>query len=226
MNIAIFYHLYQVNNDYWRTIYDEQMNKLCFSELYNATDFIYIGINGDKKLDYCLPRTILHRNTYLDSEADTLAELWNFAYNNPDYKILYFYCKGVTHLNEPTMFTKNSWRLYLEYFNIIRWKDCVKKLDNYDCVGTEFLKESNYWDDNNNWRTEQNWHYSGNFWWSNSNYIKNLDPNYLYSDEYGNRYNRSEFWIGQKKPNYYSFYNTNAECRYGHEYNPYEYMKI
>lgn len=225
MKIAIFYHLYQVNN--WRNILDEQINKVCSSSLYSAIDLFHIGINGNEDLPYSLPKIKTKQNNLQNSEADTLYSLWEYATSNPEAKILYFYNKGVTHFNHDARFyNTNSWRLYLEYFNIIKWKECIHKLKLYDTVGTEFVTESNYWDSKHNWRQESNWHYSGNFWWANASYVKNLDPYYVYSDAENNIRNRCEFWLGTNKPNYYNFYNTNTFCRYGHTYNPIDYMTI
>jgi hypothetical protein len=224
MKIAIFYHLFQKNN--WRNIFDEQMNKVCSSGLYAACDFIHLGINGNDDLPYNLPKFKINRNTILINESETLRSLWDFCDKNEDYYVLYFYAKGVTHYGTHREYNTNSWRLYLDYFNLHRWKDCVEKLKEYDTVGTEFIKESNYWDSEKKWRAENNWHFSGNFWWANSNYVKKLNPDYLFSDEDKNLYYRSEFWIGTLKPNYYSFHNTNSFCRYGHVYNPMEYMTI
>lgn len=225
MKIAIFYHLYQINN--WKNLFDEQVHKICSSNLYANADLLHIGLNGDQNLPYTLPKIEIHKNKIQTSETDTLYSLWSYANQNPDAKILYFYNKGVTHFNHGSWFyTTNSWRLYMEYFLIQRWKDCIEKLESYDTVGTEFMKQSNYWDGNNNWREEFNWHYSGNFWWANASYLKNLDPDYLFSNEENNIRMRAEFWLCTNKPKYFNFYNTNAECRYAHTYSPLEYMTI
>lgn len=223
MKIAIFYHLLQVNN--WKNILDEQINKLCSSGLYKACDFIHIGKNGNEDLPYKLPKFRIKQNKNYFVESDTLQSLWEFCSANKKYNVLYFFNKGVTHsydLNRS--YTTNSWRLYMEYFAINRWKECNELLTEYDTVGTEFIFESNYWDSKNNWREENNQHYSGNFWWATSEYISRLDPNYIYSDEENNMRNRCEFWIGTNNPKYYNFHNINSECRYGHVYNPLEYM--
>ena len=224
MKIAIFCHLYQVNN--WRNILDEQIQKICSSGLYGACDFIHLGINGNDPLPYTLPKISSIRNLYTVSEADTLKALWEYSSQNPDSKVLYLNSLGVTHYGTSWEYSKNSWRIYLEYFAIQRWKECIEKLEEYDTVGTEFIKESNYWDSKKNWREEFNWHYSGIFWWANSSYIQKLDPNYLYTDHDNNLRMRPEFWVGTLKPKYFSFYNTNAPCRYAHVYNPLEYITI
>ena len=50
----------------------------------------------------------------------------------------------------------------MEYFNIIKWKNCVEKLDEgYDCCGVCHVEYK---------------YFLGNFWWANSSHIKTLVP--------------------------------------------------
>lgn len=71
-----------------------------------------------------------------------------------------FYLNGLGVTNDSIY--KQSWRKYLSYFNIEKWEECVKALDNgYDTCGVDF-------------RTDPVQHYSGNFWWVNASYLKTL----------------------------------------------------
>jgi hypothetical protein len=47
------------------------------------------------------------------------------------------------------------------YFNIIKWRDCLNALIEYDTCGVDL-------------RSEPVLHYSGNFWWSKASNINSL----------------------------------------------------
>lgn len=223
-NIAIFYHLYQINN--WKELFQEQINSLIQSGLYDECEFIHVGINGTQELPIIFDKIKVEYNENKILEANTLNSLWDFCNENPDYKVLYFHSKGVTHLNDGLCeYNTNSWRKYLEYFVIGKWKNCVQDLNEHDCVGAEWNDYSISQDQNTQeYVKEPNSHYAGNFWWANASYIQKLDLDYIYhkKDERG-RY-RSEFWIGTKNPNYKSYHNSGKDCLYVFNYSPDYYM--
>jgi len=201
--IAIFYHVYQYEG--WERLFYDQINSLIISGLYEACDFIHIGVNGDQELPINLPKFVLHYNNDWSTEKDTLKSLHEFCFNNLDYKIMYFHTKGVA----TTYLYITKWRYYLEYFIIHRWKDCIQALNEYDIAGTEYMPYSVLVNrDTGEYDPEENPHYSGNFWWANSSYISQLDPNYLYLEDKGWIRFRSEFWIGTKQPKAFEFYNS------------------
>jgi hypothetical protein len=104
--------------------------------------------------------------------------------------------------------------IYLEYFTIHNWKDCVTSL-NMNTRPTYLFESGLINQDTGITEWEQNSHYSGNYWWANASYICKLDPNYLYRTDKGwDRY-RSEFWIGTGNPNRRVFYNTDIFDKYG-----------
>ena len=222
--IAVFYHLYQANN--WQKLFEEQMNSLVSSGIYEKCDFIHIGINGDQELPFVLDKMKVEYNENKILEANTLQRLWEFSNSNPEYKVLYFHSKGVTHAEDNYLtINTNSWRKYLEYYVIDEWKTCVEDLNFYDCAGAEWIDESKLWDsDLNDYRYGIDLHYAGNFWWANAEYLKNLDLNYIYNDEKGWARWRSEFWIGTKNPKYKSYHNSN-KLLYDFNYTPNYYMK-
>lgn len=222
--IAVFYHVGQFGQ--WERLYQEQINSLCVSGLYDACDFVYVGINGTQKLPSVLPKIIQVENNNKVLESDTLKAMWDLACKNSDYRFLYIHTKGVTQEKE-YMYNVNAWRLYLEYFTIHKWYECIKKLKDYDCAGAEWIQESGLTDpDTNQTVFEINPHYAGNFWWANASYIKTLDPSYIYDPSKGWTRWRCEFWIGTKNPNYYNFYNTNDYCKYRmRTYSPDVYIK-
>lgn len=222
--IAIFYHVGQFGN--WERLFQEQVNSLVVSGLYHICDFIHIGVNGDEILPVLLPKFKVEYNSNKILEADTLKSLYDFCNENPDYKVLYFHTKGITYTEDNYLSTTtNSWRKYLEYYVINKWEECVEDLNEYDCVGTEWINESRLWNSNlNDYSNEINPHYSGNFWWANAEYLKNLDLNYIYNDEKDWTRWKSEFWIGTKNPKYKSYHNSNKPL-YDFNYTPDYYMK-
>jgi len=208
--IAVFYHLGQFGD--WKSVYKEQMDLLVSSGLFDRCEFIHIGINGSEPLPLILSKTRIQYNKNHSLEADTLASLSYFSKENPDYKVLYFYSKGVSHVYDPVRnHNVHMWRLYMEYFNIHTWEENVTLLDQYDCVGVELREQSEHFHLD---LTIPGKHYSGNFWWANTSYISTLDPEFLYDDTNDLTRWQSEKWIGSGNPN--------AGCRFNFNYeNPY-----
>lgn len=218
MKIAIFYHLFQTGN--WEKIFYEQYIRIQKSGLLDNADYFSVSINGDLPLPLVILKDHnLIRNKNKESEYETLLELYNFSQNNPDYYILYFNSLGVSWDTEenkdkliPTPYgdmrrkdigkNKTAWRKYLEYYNIDRWEDCIKELDQYDCVGTESAPQGFVGSETHNYL-----HFSGNFWWAKSNYIKTLDPTFMLRSKFG-RFS-CELWLCTNKPKCKSFYNSN-----------------
>jgi hypothetical protein len=175
--IIVVYHAYLVEG-LVPAMVDEQINLLFKSELYDVCDKFHIGIIGNGIFVSPEKAEVVY---YPDNkeETETLKWIKEYSQNNPGDYILYFHTKGISRITPAT----ESWRKYMEYFTIEKWRDCVQKLkEGYDCCGVE-------------WRTD--WegyfpHFSGNFWWSTTDYVNTLDHSYL--DKEG-RYFR-EFWIG------------------------------
>jgi hypothetical protein len=215
--IAIFYHIYAINN--WREIFNEQFDKIVASGLYHAAEKIHVGVIGD------LPeiedsKISFRRNLTHNSEADTLLALWQYCQANPQARVLYFHCKGVSHYEQKNGvwkikdgLTVDSWRRYLDYVVLEQWQHCVNKLDLYDCAATEWLDHTLY-DGKNNFDP----HYSGNFWWARASYVAKLDPRLLY----GSNYTQCEKWISTGSPTHYSLWSSGRNCYYDkiqdHEY--------
>lgn len=213
--IAIFYHVLQTGD--WKNILEEQVVKMQQSGLYDAADYIHIGLNGHEDIPWAMPRVNrIKRNPNVHLEADTMVDMWNFCKANPDYKVMYIHAKGVTHVDNPFVM---AWRRYLEHFVIGKWKSCVSKLSNYDCVGTEWEYDAHIGD-----TKLVSPHYAGNFWWATAEYISKLDTSFLFQDTGWIRW-QAEFWIGTGDPRYFNFHSTNQN-KYGHLISPSEYTHI
>jgi hypothetical protein len=212
--IAVFYHLYQINT--WREIFEAQYARMQSSGLAEHVDYFHVGVNTsefqslpDLKIDSVVI------NSHVESEADTLNALWNFCSIHPDYHVLYFHSKGVSHTALEFKTTIINWVEYLEYFVIDRWRSCVLQLQTHDCAGTEWIPQHIV-----ELNSISSCHYAGNFWWANANYLASLDPTFLYQSRHS-----PELWINTLSPNYYNFWFSNRDL-YWHNLYPEEYKNI
>jgi hypothetical protein len=172
MNFVV-YHCFLVNN--WKEIVLEQLKRLKNSKLYDEANKIYVTVNLNN-----VPQSEFES---VVSEYPKL-EIEYFVNNGAEYpgikkvrelgleydcNIFYFHTKGVnnnyiTHEGkeycEEKVTNIKSWREFLEYFLIDRWKESVEKLKENDTVGATC---------NTGW-------YWGNFWWATSEHIKKTNP--------------------------------------------------
>lgn len=115
-------------------------------------DIILLNKFDDKKF---IPITL--KPNIKVHENMTINALLHYAKTNKNTYVLYLHSKGVT---SDTAF----WRNLMNYWNIIRHKDCFKFLDKgFYTVGINMraFNSKRY--------------YAGNFWWANTNYIRSLD---------------------------------------------------
>ena len=220
---AIFYHLYQVGN--WDSIWKEQFVRMQSCGLYDESNYIFVGINGNLETELTNLGKIgrIHRNTdpsTQGSEFITLKAAYDYC-RLQDCNLLYIHSKGVSfttpeYNNNPISENSNNWRRYLENFVVDKWRECVDLLNHYDCVGTEWVTHGQianipiYIP-----------HYSGTMWWATSDYIKTLDPNFLFNNILLGRY-AAEFWIGTNHPKAFNYWSSGRNLYYeklhDHEY--------
>ena len=169
--IAIFYHLYQTELS--GLIYQQQMHRLYTSGLMDECEFIHIGVVGDNEMFTVPPKAKVHKNERLTKdEGETVEAMYRFCCdpNNSHYNVLFFHSKGASRQFVPQL---HAWRLFLEYYVLDKWQDCVRMLDQYHTAGVKL-------------RMKPYPHYSGNFWWGRADYLATLDENFLYtSGEHG-----------------------------------------
>ena len=221
--IAIFIHLYQFGD--WKNIYTDQITKLQESGLLDAASFVFLGVNGSEDLPIKNDKIRVFRNDIYgieSAETYTLKALYDYSFLKDDVNVLYLHAKGVTWSNSETfdhsvntdigVFTKKQiydntqhWRNYLEFFLIKNWQICVDLLNSHDVVGTE-LNQNSYF---GGFGICKKQHYGGNMWWSNTEYIKKLDVNFVINNLMIGRY-AHELWICTKNPKTYCFYNSNT----------------
>ena len=217
--LAIFHHVYQSGD--WEKIYTDQVVKLQNSGVFDAADYLFLGVNGNKELPFTLQKTnktLFNLNNDPPTEFITIKALYDYCSLHKDANVLFIHTKGVnwtsTEKNKNNMIktrdgefttehiynSTQSWRKYLEYFAIHKWKKCIELLETHDIVGTEWVLES--YIENICYKIP---HYSGGIWWANSDYIKTLDANFIIDNMIIGRY-ATELWIGTKDPKYYNFH--------------------
>lgn len=137
-------------------------------------------------------------------EFPTLELLDQFAIYHPDYYILYLMNKGASRTKIEAI---DDWRECMLYWNVERWEDCVKKLnEGYEAVGINVVDTP--------YR-----HFQGNFWWAKAKHLTrlgNIKDIKVKEDKtlgIGERH-KAEFWILSQDCKVYSPYH--------HKIDPYQ----
>jgi hypothetical protein len=183
--LIIVYHLFQVAG--WEQLFSEQMGLLFTSGLMDNAR-LTLSVNGTFELPAIGHETIYRTDGF--SEKPSLLLTRQYAEEFPDSRILYFHSKGISH---PTK-NQDDWRMMMQHFIIMKWREAVALLDDHDVVGV-------------NWRTFPVPHSSGNYWWANASFLRQLDLNFL------NDHDRmsQEFWIGSTKGKIANMYETDLD---------------
>jgi hypothetical protein len=204
-----FHHICLKNNGY--EIYEDQLELLESSGLYNASEVIFCSVLGDiTNIIFPDKYKIVFHSKDFDNEETRMLE---FMYNNSlKYigKYYYIHTKGVNHHNGPSEFYVHDWRKYMEYFVVEGWKDCVKDLDNFDLAGVNYSEQNKP-------------HFSGNFWWARSDYVSTHPPDFSAKNRYDN-----EMWICNSrimKPRIKCYFTTKIDL-YNNFFPRYNYLNI
>lgn len=127
--IAIFYHVSQ-NNDFWKDKFLQHVVKLQQIGLYDAADYIHIGVNGSYRMPFNLDKiNVVKRNKSLESQSETLEDLLQFCSANSNYKVFYFHSSSVLDFNE-------NW-----------WRNSIIQLESSDIIE----QTNNFWVSNANY---------------------------------------------------------------------------
>lgn len=235
--IAVFYMIGQYGEEHvWKEMYQSQLNLLASSGLYENIEFIDIFVKGSEPFSKeDLPAKVNNVIYLGDLEEEKpsnrklyraynqiLQRMWTFSNANPEYKVLFFHSIGVSHFHPDMVRRSKQFRDYMGTLTITYWEDCLRILNHYDCVGTEYIPYAVF-GPNQEYSLDAP-HYQGFFWWANSSYLKTLDPCYFYQDVPWQPY-LCELWIGSGNPKAYNFYNT-WKNRYYHDLDPIPYEEI
>jgi hypothetical protein len=210
--INVYYHVCLVNDGLMMAM--EQLHLLAVSGLMYSANSINIGIRYDgenilnknylfRVLDgynirgninilYCQDNSFdncgeLSTSIFFKKYADSLVDR--------DSYILYFHTKGVSRFETPIELQMKYWRNFMEHFMIMRWKDCISKLDDgYESCGTikcdmTYMNRTNNIHRDNPDRKDllgedylNRYYYPGTFYWINTSVIKRIPIEYFYSD--------------------------------------------
>ena len=223
--IHIFIHICILEN--WESIFNEQVEYIKKSGLYNIVQKIHLGILGnidksyfnDEKFDILFIDERI--NLY---ELNTINFIKNIC-ENIDYEIyvLYIHTKGVRRAGNDDVV--KSWRKMMEYFLIENFELCIKYLSVYDTLGSNIVNSYCYNLDKISVNKNHTYHYSGNFWWSKKSYIDKLSYLDIVLDDESllTRY-KAENWILSNFPDakvgilFQDSTNTHPYHRYVFEY--------
>ena len=184
--ITHFYHAYTAGK--WQEPAEEHAKALADSGLRDRLDHLFLGIVGEDDRgivemfrDYGLD-PIVRAHTGLAWEQLTLSAIYRYVTTNKGY-IFYAHTKSAHDQQQINLL----WRRDMCYQNVIRWRECVEKLDEgYDIVGAHYI------DDRDQHHGLGHRFFGGNYWWANSVYIKRLPP-LIYQSRWC-----AEWWIGER----------------------------
>lgn len=210
---AVFYHIWApAGTDIWRLLVDEQCKRLEKTGLrYNAD--VFCCITGPQCNDirnfvatYDWIKILVTTPDEGHFEGETLVRLHQACTEQPNLEaVAYIHTKGIRHLpggSPQGIRAINTWRHFLEWGTIDRWREAIAHLQTVDAVGVNFR--------------DSPWpHFSGNFWWATANYIRTLvSPVRGYmaaersidADDVTLERTNYERWIGLKNPKIFSFF--------------------
>lgn len=157
--IAVFYMIGQYGDSAaWKSMYDDQLNSLKESGLYDKIEFIDLFVKSITPIPAEELPSKVNNVTYLgDLEEERpnhqklyrahnqiMQRIWTFSNVNPEYKVLFFHSLGISRANSDIGIRTKQYRKYFEKFLLYYWKDCVRLLNHYDCVGTEYIPNATF----------------------------------------------------------------------------------
>jgi len=204
--IYIFYHIGAIDKDY-QTIVNDQVLLLRNTGLYQRADRIFYSIVGNLNVNLPSKFECVYKESKFEIGELPMIEIIRNKAKQENFKCLYFHTKGSSsnyqnHKRE----NQESWRKYLEYFCIEKWKANLMLLETYDTVGTSLILSNIRWYKN---------HYAGNFWWANSSYLKKLS-NVNDIDSEGKF--KAEMWLLSNKADSFNWHKRDTQERYSNEY--------
>jgi len=228
--ILVFAHNYIDHN--WFEIVEEQLSKLTYSGLYDASTEIYYGAHAHDEFQLYKfinlvqwwdtknkIKIVIHPAN--DGEKQTMILLQNIIKNYSDAYALYYHTKGITSIENHKDDTSikyeyiESWRHILEYFNIELWEECIKRLEEYDhndVCGCLYV--------GNDASPPYKNYYAGNFWWGKTRYLNNLPD----MRERDNRMG-CETWVGSEPHWWVNTYPSSGGNVYHEYFDPKVYRK-
>jgi len=223
--IKVFYHVTNLTG--WRTIFDEQVGRIKDSGLLDNCE-LHINLHYDMsafdsvKEEYKDYHNIIwHHSTGVpdDREHPTFILMQQMAVaTDEEFYCLYLHQKGVSYF-DGNYNNVSHWRKFLDWFNIVNWKQVVSKFDEggWDTVGVN-LQNHPPMPTRNGHRSQ---HYSGNSNWWTASFLRRCEPklklptevnltNQFPYRDFGYRHDL-EFYSGWNDARAFSFYNSNQD---------------
>lgn len=213
--IAIFYHcLFQIGDEVLPKalhVVSEQMADLKNVGLIEAAGEIHCGVNGGKESEdfakSLLPEKAKVTFHGLQSRAEnlTLVMIENWVKDHDGWNILYFHCKGATHIFGSDYGTMaGNWRHGMTQDLIINWQTAVAALEQgYDIACSHWM-----------WNMADGTQHipAGNFLWIQSAFARKLPSIFLRDRIKGSgiaalesRYEAEVYWGNGPRPNVMQF---------------------
>jgi len=175
----------------WERAFEMLYKSLMESGLYEATDEIRLGVLTDDEIithhAFSMDKfKIVYTGKTVEYERPTLLHMRSQSESESCY-YWYLHSKGLRHFGTSTEQPVLDWINCMLYWNVNKWRNAVKILDDYDTYGILLNGVP---------------HYSGNFWWARSQHVKRLDthiPSY---------YTAPEDYICTKKPKMFNAYSV------------------
>jgi glycosyltransferase involved in cell wall biosynthesis len=177
-NVKIIIYIHVCQKGDWKRSFKMIIDKIKESGLYDECSEIRCGVLNDNCLDtdpILIDKkiNIFYLGSTDNYERPTLLHMKNA---NDNAKYLYCHTKGLRWFGTKQEPNIVDWIKLLLYWNIVKWKNAVKALDDYDVYGCNYTNKPVP-------------HYSGNFFWITRKHLDYLD------NHIGNDYNDPEFWI-------------------------------
>lgn len=201
MKLYHFYHIY--SDGKWVKPVWEHLRALQKSRLSRHLESISIGIAGSednrRKVEKFLKvySLIFRLNCKVVNQEDdgweqvTLDKLYEFSQDHHGY-VLYAHTKGASNDEEPNP----SWRKSMTHFTVLRWKNAVEKLKDYQAVGCYWLLPEDL--------PVNGYYFGGNFWWTHLSLVRTLGK-----PSRSCRF-QAEMWLGKDyKANPFPVYDLN-----------------
>lgn len=191
MTLHHFYHIYC--NDNWGQIVPFHIECLKrYGLLDNLTSF-KIGLVGSQHHRDIVKHFLDTKNIKFEivAEADngweqvTMNKLYEFSQTNNGY-VLYAHSKGAVNNGEQN----RQWRKSMTWYNVVKWRDAINKLDSVDAVGCHWHDFTKQTASHLGGPHTGNCWFAGTFWWSKLDLLKQIGPPGMSS-----RYD-AEVWIG------------------------------
>lgn len=186
MTIIGYIHICQIGE--WERSLNMLINAIVESGLYEQCAEIRCGIlnhsrqfvKTDNSIWQYSKLTVVYVGDPQEYERPTLLHMKRSAeIDSSNTKYFYVHTKGLRWFGTPSEPFVVDWIKLLIYWNITKWRDAERALDDYDVYGCNYYKKD----------AHNPSHYSGNFFWVTQTHLNRL-PNTI-----GHGYNDPEFWL-------------------------------